>query len=485
MPETSYCFFMGEQEQHTWLKELRQSEQKFRQLVENINVGIIVLDLHWNITFINLLAADMLHRLGEELTGKNIWEEFPEAVGKRFYHSYHEALLTQKPVFVEDFSFVMDRWIKAAVYPSVTGISIYFHDITQQKIAESAAKENEYRYVELVDRITDGFIALDKNFRYTYINKKAGEMIHRNPESMIGKNVWKEFPEAVGSATFQAFMEAWEKQHYVNNVDYFAPLDLWQENHIYPSPKGLSVIIRDITGKMKAEEEKRKLEWDFLEQTKQQQLRLIETTLQAQEEERTHIGQELHDNVNQIVVATNLMLALIRDDPSKVPFLINKCIGNLEKVIKENRNLAHKLVTPDLEKQSLCDQLHDFIKPMLSARGVQLNIDDSRFNESRLNQKQKLAIYRIVQEQCTNIAKYAKATNATITLSTKDDHFEMMIADNGKGNELSKTKKGIGLKNIEGRMRLFNGNMKVNTQPGKGFQLEVSMPINLKVDHLE
>lgn len=53
----------------------------------------------------------------------------------------------------------------------------------------------------------------------------------------------------------------------------------------------------------------------------------------------------------------------------------------------------------------------------------------------------------------------------------------MIIADNGKGNELSKTKKGIGLKNIEGRMRLFNGKMKVNTAPGKGFQLEVSMPI--------
>lgn len=476
---------MNEKNEHTWLEELRQSEQKFRELVENINVGIVVLDLDWNITFINLLAADMMHRLGDQIIGKNLWEEFPEAVGKKFYHGYREAMLTQKPVFIEDYSVPMERWIKVAAYPSLTGLSIYFHDITQQKKAESVAKENEYRYSELVDRITDGFIALDKNFRYTYLNKKAGKMIHRKPESMIGKNVWQEFPEAVGSATYQAFMEAWEKQHYVNNVDYFAPLDLWQENHIYPSPKGLSVIIRDITGKMKAEEQKRKLEWDLFEQTTQQQLRLIETTLQAQEEERTHIGRELHDNVNQIVVATKLILALIRDDPSKAPLLINKCISNLEKVIKENRNLAHELVTPDLEKQSLSDQLHDFIKPMLSARGVQLNIDDSRFSENRLNQKQKLSIYRIVQEQCTNIAKYAKATIATVTLATNDDQFEMIIADNGKGNELSKTRKGIGLKNIEGRMQLFNGNMKVNTKPGKGFQLQVSMPINLKAGHFE
>jgi hypothetical protein len=89
-------------------------------------------------------------------------------------------------------------------------------------------------------------------------------MIHRNPESMIGKNVWQEFPQAVGSATYGAYMEAWTKQHYVNNVDYFAPLDLWFENHIYPSTKGISVIIRDITGKMKVEKEKRKLERDML-----------------------------------------------------------------------------------------------------------------------------------------------------------------------------------------------------------------------------
>jgi PAS domain S-box-containing protein len=467
---------MDEKQGHTGRGKLRKTEQ-FRELVENINVGIVVLDRHWNFTFVNPIAADMLHRLGEPIMGKNIWEEFPEAVGKKFYHSYHEALLTQKPVFTEGYSSVMGKWIKAAIYPSVNSLSIYFHDITQQKRAETIAKENEYKYIELIDRITDGFIALDKKFRYTYINKKAGEMIHRNPESMIGKNVWQEFPQAVGSATYGAYMEAWTKQHYVNNVDYFAPLDLWFENHIYPSTKGISVIIRDITGKMKVEKEKRKLERDMLEQTKQQQLRLIETTLQAQEEERTHIGRELHDNVNQIIVATNLMLSLIRDDPSKAPVLIKKCISNLEKAIKENRNLAHELVTPDLEKQSLCDQLHDFIKPMLSAKGVALRINDCCFDENKLNKKQKLSVYRIVQEQCTNIAKYAKAATATVTLVTKDHQFQMIIADNGKGNELSKTKKGIGLKNIEGRMRLFNGEMKVNTAPGKGFQLEVSMPI--------
>lgn len=472
-------------EQQILLDELRRSEEKFRGIVENIAVGIIVLDLDWNITFINPQAADLLHRLGENLIGKNIWKEFPDSIGKKFYHGYKEALLTQRTLYIEDYSLIMDRWIKAAVYPSPSGLSIYFHDITMQKQAESFARESENKYRQLVERITDGFIALDKNFCYTYVNNKIGEMVHREPESLIGKNVWKEFPEAVGSATYNAFVEAWREQHYVNNIDYFEPLDLWQENHIYPSPEGLSIFVRDISEKMRTEEEKRKLHEKLHEKEKLQQLQLIETTLQAQEQERTYIGQELHDNVNQIVVATNLMLALIRDNPAKTSALIKRCIHNLEKVIHENRKLAHELVTPDLKKQTLVDQLNDFIKPMLRAKGIKVNIEVSNFREKKLNEKQKLCVYRIVQEQCTNISKYAKASSVTLKLATQDDQFELLVIDNGKGSTLSTTTKGIGLKNIEGRIRMFNGSMHIYTSPGNGFQLKVTMPVNEAMDRVE
>ena len=105
----------------------------------------------------------------------------------------------------------------------------------------------------IFERITDGFIALDKNFCYTYANKQIGELTHRDPASLIGKNIWDEFPDAVGSATYHAFVAAMAQQQYISNTDYFKTLDLWQENHIYPSPDGLSVFIRDISERKKAE----------------------------------------------------------------------------------------------------------------------------------------------------------------------------------------------------------------------------------------
>jgi PAS domain S-box-containing protein len=105
----------------------------------------------------------------------------------------------------------------------------------------------------IFERITDAFIALDKNFRYTYLNKKAGELIHRDPQALIGKYVWEVFPDAVDSATYRAFTKAMIEQTYTVNEDYYPPLDLWQENHIYPSPEGLSIFIRNISERKKTE----------------------------------------------------------------------------------------------------------------------------------------------------------------------------------------------------------------------------------------
>ncbi|MBO9659719.1 MAG: PAS domain S-box protein, partial [Chitinophagaceae bacterium] len=142
----------------------------------------------------------------------------------------------------------------------------FIRDITERKVMENRMKsfnkeltkqvdEQTAEITDIFERITDGFIALDENFRYTYMNTKAGQLVHMEPASLMGKHIWEVFPGAVGSATYRAFNEAMNKQQYMSNTDYYEPLQLWQENHIYPSPKGLSVFIRDITEKKRAARE--------------------------------------------------------------------------------------------------------------------------------------------------------------------------------------------------------------------------------------
>lgn len=104
---------------------------------------------------------------------------------------------------------------------------------------------------DIFERITDAFVALDTNWCYTYINKKAGEIFQRNPAEMIGKNIWTEFPQGIGQSFYKAYYKAMAEQQYIHVEAYYSPYDKWFENHIYPSSDGLTILFRDITEQKK------------------------------------------------------------------------------------------------------------------------------------------------------------------------------------------------------------------------------------------
>ena len=107
--------------------------------------------------------------------------------------------------------------------------------------------------VEVFERITDGFVALDKEWRYTYINRRGAEFFGRRPEELIGKHIWTEFPEGVGQPFQLAYERAMTEQVPIQIEEYYAPRDRWFENRIYPSPEGISIFYQDITERRRAE----------------------------------------------------------------------------------------------------------------------------------------------------------------------------------------------------------------------------------------
>jgi PAS domain S-box-containing protein len=154
---------------------------------------------------------------------------------------------------------------KDAKNESAKGFVMVCRDITERKkmenqlqlFNEKLEQQVNSKTAELTgifERITDAFIALDSHLCYTYLNRKAGELIHREPQTLIGKYVWDVFPDAVGSSTYTSFNQAMSSQQYLSNIDYYEPLQLWQENHIYPAKDGLSIFIRDISERVKSEQ---------------------------------------------------------------------------------------------------------------------------------------------------------------------------------------------------------------------------------------
>jgi len=116
---------------------------------------------------------------------------------------------------------------------------------------------------EILERITDAFIALDKNWRFTIINKKAGEVFKLDPIGMIGKNIWTDLPKDITQIIDTAYHGAMAEQNHLFLELYFPTLDKWFENHIYPSPNGLTLYFRCITDRKKHEQLIHKSEEQF------------------------------------------------------------------------------------------------------------------------------------------------------------------------------------------------------------------------------
>ena len=111
----------------------------------------------------------------------------------------------------------------------------------------SALKGSEKKYRSVIERVSDAFVALDVNWVYTYVNEKAGEILGRKPESLVGENIWAEFPKALDQPFYHAHKRAMKMQEYQYLEEYNSYLNKWIENHIYPSKDGLTVFFKDVT----------------------------------------------------------------------------------------------------------------------------------------------------------------------------------------------------------------------------------------------
>jgi PAS domain S-box-containing protein len=117
------------------LNVLDAHEEK-RVLLESIGDAFFALDKSWVVTYWNKMAESLLTIPKEKVLGKNIWEVFPEHVNSKSYQNYHRALKTQKISKYENFYEALDKWFEISAYPSETGLSVFFKDITERKVSD-------------------------------------------------------------------------------------------------------------------------------------------------------------------------------------------------------------------------------------------------------------------------------------------------------------------------------------------------------------
>lgn len=197
----------------------------------------------------------------------------------------------------------------------------------------------------------------------------------------------------------------------------------------------------------------------------------------AQELERKKIGEELHDNINQLLGVVKLYIEHALMNPAAKDEMLSKSAHYLKQVINEIRTLSKTLVAPTLADIGLVESIRDLIDAILKIKDMQINVRSDGFSEEALSATQKLMVYRITQEQLNNILKHSKAEHVDIEIQRADGHINLIIEDDGIGFDPDETTTGLGLKNIRHRLELFNGKMRIVSSPDQGCRLEATFEL--------
>lgn len=228
-----------------------------------------------------------------------------------------------------------------------------------------------------------------------------------------------------------------------------------------------------IIGAMQDVTEQRYLQQELIESKVMHKNEMAQGIIQAAESERKKLGEELHDNINQLLGVVRLYIEHSLVNKAEQESLLRKSADYLKTVIEEIRGLSRSLMPPTLHEIGLIESVESLIESITQAKDIQIDLDVTRFNEQMVSDTKRLMLYRILQEQLNNVLKHSQADKVSIELRHIGNAVHLEVKDNGIGTDLSASRSGVGLNNIKNRLEAFNGTMDIKTEPGKGFTLAV------------
>ena len=240
----------------------------------------------------------------------------------------------------------------------------------------------------------------------------------------------------------------------------------------------LSAVIGWLTYNRYKLKQKTILDAEILSQQQQRAKAVIE----AEEHERQRIGKDLHDGVGQILSAAKLNLSALQ---SKIPMpeqsekdMMQNALDLIDESVKEVRTISHNMMPNMLIKSGLASAVRDFVNKMTATDKLKIDLDLVGMNK-RLDATVETVLFRVFQEIINNIIRHSEAGHVTIQLVQHEQEIVMMIEDNGKGFDVSKTisgEGGIGLKSITSRVEYLHGSIHIDSMPGRGTTVTIEIP---------
>lgn len=336
----------------------------------------------------------------------------------------------------------------------------------------------------IVESITDAFFAVDREWRFRYVNREGERILHRKAEELLGRSLWDAFPEAVGSTFDHEYHRAVADGTAVHFEEFFPPLDTWYEVHAYPSPDGLSVFFRDINRRRATEAALREAD-------------------RRKDEFLATLAHELRNPLAPILTATEV-LRLRAEDPEAVAGAretIRRQVEHMRHLISDLLDVARitrGMVELQMERVELAAVLSSAVqmaKPLMEARQQTLTVSVPLEPVPLEADPNRLA--QVITNLLTNAAKFTPAGGRIqVTAECSGGQVAISVQDSGKGipaemlpqifdlfTQVNPTIDraegglGIGLTLVQRLVQMHGGGVEARSDgPGQGSTFVVRLP---------
>ena len=473
--------------------ELEDDKRRFELVMNSSLDAIICMDLDGVITLWNPQAEKIFEWKEQEVIGKRmsdviIPQQYSEAHAKglKHYLKTGEQKVLNRVVQINgikkdgsevplELSIIHVKSEKGDFFCS------YIRDITERKNAYDALKTSEQKYRSLFENMTLGILEVDNQEKIIYANKSFEDIVGYSSKEMEGQNAAKLFIKSPEQLRRIEEVASLRKQ----GKDSVYEVSLCRKDgtiaqvvisgaptfEIDGSIKGSVGIHWDVT-------EIRRTQQELLDERITREQKLLETKLQAEEEQRAQIGRDLHDGVGQMLAYMQLYIGLVKSNHQFGDKEIGELEKTVDKTLQQVRTLSRSLAPPSIRDLGLRDAIVELVESYAILERPKFHLKIYPHNENRrLKLEQKIMLYRVLQELISNTFKYADADNVRIKYSFIKNDLLFEYEDDGKGFDLVHVKKGVGLDSIRSRVEFYKGSLKYEAAPGRGMTAVILLPV--------
>jgi PAS domain S-box-containing protein len=359
-------------------------------------------------------------------------------------------------------------------------------DITERKKSEIELRDSESKYKMLFNNANDAVFVTQLSDEKSYgdfieVNEVAckrlgytkDEFLQLSPSAIISQKSINDFNYNMTKLMKESHV-VYDLVHRAKDKK-LIPVEINSHLFLYNGKSTILSIARDITERKQAEEKLRRTS---------KLLRELAKHLQSvREEERTMIAQEIHDELGQVLTALKIQVSLLANklnsDQEPLKQKINSLSDMIDASVESVQKISAKLRPGILDELGLIAAIEWQTEEFEKLTNVKCSLVLPK-EELNLEKEKSTAIFRILQEALTNIARHSQASKAQVSLLKFQSNIFLEIQDDGKGitQEQIKDFKSLGIHGMEERAMVFGGLVYIEGTAGKGTKVKVEIPID-------